>query len=35
MWDRVEGEGSRMDGRGGNDVNGMASEKGGRMARDD
>lgn len=35
MWDRVEGEGPRMDGRGRNDVDGMASEKGGRVTRDD
>lgn len=35
MWDRVEGEGSRMNGRGRNDVDGMAGEKGGGVARDD
>lgn len=35
MWDRVEGEGPRMDCGGRNDVDGMAGEKGGRVTRDD
>lgn len=33
--DGVESEGSRVDGRGGNDVDGVASKKGGGVARDD
>lgn len=35
VWNRVEGEGPGMDGRGGNDVDGVASQKGGGMTRDD
>lgn len=35
MWNRVEGEGPGMDGRSGNDVDGVASQKGGGMTRDD
>lgn len=35
MWDRVEGEGTRVDGRGRDYMDRVASEKGGRVARDD
>lgn len=34
MWDRMKGEGPRMDGRGRNYMDRVASKKGGRVARD-